>query len=254
LTAQDRIRRLEALLARVAERAALPRPPPGEQAPALEMAPEHVEATAPVMSGGGLDVETAEMLDESALVSDRPPPVEPMEEADSRERLVVAQPVTRDELREDVTEVNAPVTPQSPPEQTMAPDIEVVETTRPPPVEPVEEEEPPASSRRPIVAEPPLEELTFGEAAPPPAPHTPPPESGRQVAAPPVDLDFDGDLTGVRARHEDAPIVILEPRGPLVPHVTRAQPVAGEAAEFAGQARAFEPLTFGELLDATLSI
>jgi hypothetical protein len=65
--------------------------------------------------------------------------------------------------------------------------------------------EPPASSRRPIALESKLEDLAFGDAAPPEAPHTPPPESGRQVASPPaVDLDFDSDFTGVRSRASDS--------------------------------------------------
>jgi hypothetical protein len=153
-----------------------------------------------------------------------------------------------------------------------APELEVGATAEVE-VEEEEVEEPPSSSRRPIALEPPeppLEELAFGDAPPPPAAHTPPPESGRQVAAPPVDLEFDSDSTGVRSRpdevvviHKQAPVAPADPPpprkvappAPLAPEVTRAALDAkGDVASYSGGAPAFKPATFGELLDATLDL
>jgi hypothetical protein len=112
--------------------------------------------------------------------------------------------------------------------------------------------------------EPKLEELAFGEAVPSEEPHAPPPESGRQVAAAPVELDFDAEFTGVRPKDaEPVPPPVepkSEPPAPLLavdasaPELTSAHPVSGPAAVFEGKAPVFQPSTFGELLDATLSL
>jgi hypothetical protein len=129
----------------------------------------------------------------------------------------------------------------------------------------VGDEEPPASSRRPIALEPKLEELAFGEAAPAETvAHTPPPESGRQVAAAPVGLDFDGEFTGVRPREpEDVAVTVLgdvpkaEAEAPvmnLAPEPTAAKLPATAAVTFEGTAPIFKPATFGELIDATLML
>jgi hypothetical protein len=128
-----------------------------------------------------------------------------------------------------------------------------------------EAEEPPASSRRPIALEPKLEELAFGEATPSEKPHAPPPESGRQVAAPPVELDFESEFTGVRprdaeptppapsARKSERPAAMAKPMD-VSPEVTAAHKATEPSAVFEGTAPVFKPATFGELLDATLEL
>jgi hypothetical protein len=116
-----------------------------------------------------------------------------------------------------------------------------------------EEEEPaPSSSRRPVGPEPAekLAQMAFGDESSP-ALHTPPPESGRLPAATP-DLDFDADVTGVRdARKAPPHDVTLE----LVPEVTEARIEArASVADVLGDAQRFAPATFGDLLDASLSL
>jgi hypothetical protein len=145
----------------------------------------------------------------------------------------------------------------------------------------VGEHEPPASSRRPIAVESKLEDLAFGDATAPEAPHTPPPESGRQVASLPVDLDFDGDSTGIRSKEQDdaevtvigtppppppllpAPVeaAVAEPAPPVAsdvvvsaPEVTRAILPDAPVAVFEGSVPVFKPASFGELLEATLAL
>jgi hypothetical protein len=107
-------------------------------------------------------------------------------------------------------------------------------------------EEPPASSRRPIQLQVPDE--AFHDTATPLPPHPVPPESGRQVAAPVA--DFEGDLSGVRsvAAADIAPPVELKAE------VTKPVVATASPAVFHGAVPAFEPATFGELLDATLGL
>lgn len=127
--------------------------------------------------------------------------------------------------------------------------------------------EPPASSRRPIALEPKLEELAFGEGAPSEEPHAPPPESGRQVAALPVELDFETEFTGVRPKDAEPASSPVEKRtdrksqapqavqvDASAPEVTAARHASGPSAVFDGEAPVFKPATFGELLDASLSL
>jgi hypothetical protein len=127
-------------------------------------------------------------------------------------------------------------------------------------------EEPPASSRRAIAeTEPKLEELAFGDAAPAEQPHAPPPESGRQVAAAPVELDFESEFTGVRPRDAEPASAPMEKKSERpaaasaldasAPEVTTArQAPTARAPLFEGTAPTFKPSSFGELLDATLSL
>jgi hypothetical protein len=129
--------------------------------------------------------------------------------------------------------------------------------------------EPPASSRRPIALEPKLEELAFGDAAPTEEPHAPPPESGRQVAAAPVELDFESEFTGVRPRDSEPASAPVERRSErpaaaleaaaaaAADSVETTAPRAADAARapvFTGAAPTFKPSSFGALLDATLSL
>ena len=223
-----------------------------------------------------MEVVTGEIeIDSAALESVPPPRVAPPlpapdSGADSRERLVAAHPARPVDEMTDVQILPPVVLREGERRHEVGTSVDVEE-------EPVEE--PPTSSRRPIALEPPeppLEELAFGDAPPPPAAHTPPPESGRQVAAPPVDLEFDGDSTGVRSRPDEVPVIRKPaeihrpaevalpppvpppkpaPPAPLAPEVTRASLEAkGDMASYSGGAPAFKPATFGDLLDATLKL
>jgi hypothetical protein len=124
-------------------------------------------------------------------------------------------------------------------------------------VEMEEEEAAPSSSRRrvepPVESkEKPLEELAFGTESVPPR-HTPPPESGRLPAAP----EFDQDVTGVRETSSLAsPQVVVAEAVPVSePEVLRPV-IAGDGpvATFVGSPPVATPLTFGDLLDATLGL
>jgi hypothetical protein len=257
---QDRIARLQALLARVTERAQAPRQANGESA----LAPEE-----PATAFAPIDTQALDEPDISVEVASPPPPdVEPLtdeeivedvevvaaettmieveappahEEAHSRERMIAASPAPGLEIEEKEVESSAhtevTVSHSHPVEAAEVEDVE----------------EPPASSRRPIALEPKLEELAFGDAPPPGVTHTPPPESGRQMAVAPGDLEFEGELTGVRPKEPDAAATTGE-RTVASPELTIARAAEGAAAMFKGEAPVFKPLSFGELLDATLSL
>jgi hypothetical protein len=122
-------------------------------------------------------------------------------------------------------------------------------------------EEAPASSRRPVTTPPAerLADLAFGADEQPPR-HTPPPKSGRLPAPP--SAEFDPDVTGVRETSpsplEPAPMPIqaAEPKK-LVPEPARANLVSSadaRVADLIGAAQSFDPATFLELLDASLSL
>jgi hypothetical protein len=259
VSVHERIAKLEAILARVTQRAAAPREAPRDGA-AHALAPTLVDE--PVISSEPitpLDVEVSERTEEAPMV---------VAEVESRERIVAAPEVSAEPRADDAEPIPISVdTGERPvavrgeeasdsPEITVSSESEVIE---------VGEEEPPASSRRPIALEPKLEELAFGEA--PPAEtvaHTPPPESGRQVAAAPVDLDFDGEFTGVRPREpEEVAVTVLgdvpKPKAEapvmnLAPEATAAKLPGTAAVTFEGAAPVFKPATFGDLLDATLML
>jgi hypothetical protein len=214
-------------------------------------------------------------------VSAEPPGVE---ELPSRERMVAAMPVALPGTRvppaqtsehdEETREVERPLTLETGERlaASAAPEVETetegedADTEVPPEVAvSAAADEPPASSRRPIALEPKLEELAFGEAVPSEEPHAPPPESGRQVAAVPVELDFDTEFTGVRPKDSEPASAPVEKRSdrasppPIdadasAPEVTAARHASGTAAVFEGHAPVFKPATFGELLDATLAL
>lgn len=263
MNVRERIARLEAILARVTQRAAAPRETNGDgaaRAAAQTGATPVEEAVVSSEPITPLDVEVSERTEEAPMVV----------EVESRERIVAASELRAEEAVPD----SAPISAEPP--------FPVVAKGERPPAEPLQaeaaegpeitvsvteveeaEEEPPASSRRPIALEPKLEELAFGEAAPvQPPPHTPPPESGRQVAAPAVDLDFDGEFTGVRPREPEAVAVTVLGDAPkpkpaeapmnLSPETTAPKLPGAAAVAFEGAAPVFQPATFGELLDATL--
>jgi hypothetical protein len=154
------------------------------------------------------------------------------ESLDSRERLVVAEP-----LIGAVIEIPPPESLGEAPLDLLA----VVE----------EAEEPPLSSRRAVEPGPEerLEEMAFGAEEPSPPRHTPPPESGRLPAAPPA-IELDADVTGVR----EAPPMVTRARE-LTPESTRAELTPHDAvADIVGEAQRFAPPTFAALLDASLAL
>jgi hypothetical protein len=187
-------------------------------------------------------------------------PVATGENAESRERLIVAAPAP-----EATVELEEPMTPPHTPSQ------EEAKVPPPPPSEvdvvleePVEEA--PISSRRALVAEPQerLAEMAFGAEEPAPR-HTPPPESGRLPAVPTE--DGGNEVTGVRDVREAASLPIVpiaarpaeapEPPAPvaLTPEKIDAHLPAGDAAsQVIAEAQSFAPPTFAALLEASLSL
>jgi hypothetical protein len=127
-----------------------------------------------------------------------------------------------------------------------------------------EDEEAPVSSRRPVAAPPEerLAELAFGSGEPQPPRHTPPPKSGRLPAPP--SLEFDPDVTGVRDAvaisapeddHTQPSAEAGRPPSVLVAQAARPNLAASpRVADVIGEAQAFAPATFLELLEASLSL
>jgi hypothetical protein len=126
-----------------------------------------------------------------------------------------------------------------------------------------EEEEAPVSSRRPVAPpEERLAELAFGSVEPQPPRHTPPPKSGRLPA--PSAGEFDGDVTGVRDAVSiptpDDDVNQPSAQAGRPPSVLLAQPTrpnlasSPRAPDVIGEAQAFAPATFLELLDASLGL
>jgi hypothetical protein len=320
MSAADRIAKLEALLARVTERATAPR---GVHVVAAAPA-QAVEPSTPAPVSVDVEMDSDVVTVEVRQVSEAPVSIDVAsdEEVQSSERVVAAQNLVEAESERRLSAAPHSVVPETheepaaelqqpepvPPPEAVAPEplAEPVPEPEPAPEptpeparepepepEPVREPEPipepPASSRRPIALESNLEELAFGDAVPPEAPHTPPPESGRQIASAPVDLDFDGDFTGVRSRDPgDGDIAVVGTPPPPPPPPAEPEPEAAAAFEppveeiipepvtsavvasgpevtvpilpeaasavFEGSAPAFKPASFGELLEATLSL
>jgi hypothetical protein len=297
------IARLEALLARVRARAAEPRPTAARTAPSAAAATAAPVATkaAPVKAPAA----ATRTSDHPSIVDDdeisewptRPPPAAarpadtdvelaavdgrehgrvvvgaPAEEAadkafESRERLVVAEPIGAEEAVDEPTlERSVPLVASSPavaPEDmASAPEVEAVIEDAAIDEAAIEEavaqeaaaaEESPASSRRPVAPEPEerIAQIAFGAEEPRAPLHTPPPESGRLPAA--AVADFDADVTGVR----DAPAMppAAAHARELAPEVTRAKlPPGDSVAEAIGEAQRFTPGTFVALLDASLAL
>jgi hypothetical protein len=307
VSATDRIAKLEAILARVTERAKEPRGVYAASLRAIESTPApasvevEVEAeeirpvSEPPVSidvSGDDEMQSSERIiaAESLAEADGPSVAAQLEIASEAYAEPAVEPAPRYAPDPEAT----PVEPEASPEPELMSQAASAERTPEPESahepEPaseagpslhapdVGEQEPPASSRRPIAVESKLEDLAFGDATAPEAPHTPPPESGRQIASPPVDLDFDGDSTGIRSKEqEDVEVTVIgtpppppplpapveaavhEPAPPEVvvgaPEVTHAiLPDAPVAVVFAGSAPAFKPASFGELLEATLAL
>lgn len=146
------------------------------------------------------------------------------------------------------------------------------ELSEPPPPPPAANEvvEPePSSSPRPIATEIPDAYSASGEVPR----HTPPPESGKQVAAPSVRPEpalrkssipparvsaAPPPLSGGWREPGRVPPVVAAPVAQsvrLAPESTRgAIPIDANVVAIEGNAAAFKPATFGDLLDATLSL
>jgi hypothetical protein len=198
-----------------------------------------------------MEVEVQATTPESVLAVpvDEGTPPEPL---DSRERLVAAAPAAVE------PPIEMPTAPVAEPEpapivavQEQQPVVELtVEAVEV--VEVVEAEEAPVSSRRPVAPPPEerLDEMAFGAVEPQPMRHTPPPESGRLPAAP--DVEFDGDITGVRNASKSAhPVVVA----PIVPEATIADLApSDEVADVVGAAQAPEPTTFVGVLDQSMAL
>ena len=219
MNTQERIAKLEGILARVTDRAKAPRGvsvqvaevsshvDPAESAtPEVQARDARTSAPAPAPAAPPLtppppsvDVEV-EVVDVKQ-VSEPPISIDVSsdDEVESSERGVSPADEPRGEVAEEPLQSVVPAEVAAEASADFAKEPERVPEPEP---EPEHTPEPPASSRRPIALESKLEDLAFGDVAPPEALHTPPPESGRQVASP-ADLDFDSDFTGVRSKEND---------------------------------------------------
>lgn len=277
MSARETIGKLEALLARVSSRAAEPRPAraavhaaPAPAAPAHAPAP--APAAAPVSAARPITVPPPEAIElpdntEAFELPTRPPPPG-----------VAAPPDVEVELPEPAIELRHEVPAQSDeriavakPVEPLEEEIEVAPAAVD--VEVEVEESAPVSSKRPLGPPPAevLEKKAFGaDEAPEPVIHAPPPESGKLPAVPELTpiveaADYDNqDITGVhhtppgdrrKARADDALAQSGEHHTELVVEATHANVVAkAPVADVVGQANAFKPATFGELLDASLKL
>lgn len=294
MSANDKVAKLEALLARVTSRAAEARP----------------------RSNGGAMAMTPIAAPVAPFVAAPPPAVElrpasiPPSTAKPQQRFSSIPPASRHDVTSydsevdveigteevdvdiDVDDQGMPLESGAQPVAEYTPTPEEA-TEEPPLVQAAANEivEPaPSSSPRPIASEKP--EAFEEESAPR---HTPPPESGKQVAAPSVSpqprkssvpppsleghtliggwrepgipaggaggpgVRVPTPARGIPAEPITATRTSVPPRPsdrPLAADVTRAE-LPGEGARvasFEGAVPAFEPSTFGELLDATLAL
>ena len=283
----DLVAKLETLLARVRTRAAEPRvaavalpvaavspprqPPPPEPIVAVAppppvspvVAPPAPPLAVPVVPSRAPEVQEAEVMvrhtvevsvnevPPEALAAAAPEPSAVAENAESRERLIVAAPLPEPSL-DGPLELDEPIAAQpatmvkAEAESPGSSEVEVVLE------EPVEEA--PVSSRRAVVVEPQerLAEMAFGTEEPAPR-HTPPPESGR-LPAPPEE-DAEADITGVREA-SSLPLSLPQPAArSLSAERATAQLQPNDAvAQVIGAAQSFAPASFLELLDASLAL
>jgi len=252
----------------------LPSPPPPAPAPApvfdLDEPTDELESTqqravpsrsAPMRTEADIVVEVEVQATTRETVVAVPVDEVPPLALDSRERLVAAEPVAP--LAESAP---APEPEPSPilsvqieePVEELVPEL-VPEREHEREPEEVEVEEAPASSRRPVAPPPEerLDEMAFGSVEPEPPRHTPPPESGRLPAA--SEVEFDGDITGVRnasrSAHPPAPAPAPAPVIAIVPEATIADLSASdEVADVVSPAHAPEPVTFVGVLDQSIAL
>lgn len=252
MNVQHRISTLQTLLQRVRVRAALPRVLArsgvstdgaiaiDERAPVAKRAP--VDEVADVTEIGMrplLGVTPSAAKEPESLEALPPLPVEPRVEAppalhlDSRSSEPVLEVVAEEEISGDIADLGD--------EDELA--------------------AAPISSRRPVSVAPRSSESEELE-----RPVTAPPESGRQFAAEQLP-EYEADMTGVRARPDSlpaapqAPPTLVELSEPLTVEdptrrtaVTRVDVAQVAVATMPTRAREFLPVTFGELLDATLAL
>ena len=256
MSANEKIARLEELLARVQERASAPR-----------------------ANGGGAAFVAAP---QGAPIAEPPRPISsfpPETTADLRadeDDVDVEVSTEMVDIDVDVDEMGMPLESGAQPVAAQSPlaDEGATEDSAPAQAAANEIQEPaPSSSPRPIASDKP--EAFEDESAPR---HTPPPESGKQVASPSVSpasleghtliggwrepgLAREAGATGPPVRVPAPPAgASLEPitakRASVVPEVTRTelQGQSAEVATFEGEAPSFKPSTFGELIDATLAL
>jgi hypothetical protein len=283
LTAKERIARLEELLARVQQRASQARPAPVAAAPPrVSEPPAHPSTIPPVTTVDAYaDMDADVDIEVSTEVVDIEVDMDEMGEPLESGAQPVAEVSYAYEADDTIgTETTVAEVPEEP-AVAQAPANEI-------------EEPAPSSSPRPIGSEKPeaFEEDSAPRHTPPPesgkqvaaVPSSPP---ARMSSAPPASLEGHtliggwrepglggpiigqpgaGAPTGVRvpapAAQPPAPLEPVTatrptaPDRPLKPEVTRAELPAGVAkvASFEGAAPAFKPSTFGELLDASLSL
>ena len=282
VTPAQKLERLEAVLARVLLRATSQTPPLTRAAAPEPAAPAGDVVTTPSAPAPAVDAEfewptrpppppEAAIAEEAHLVE---PPIDTS--LDSRERLVAAaeasppaadlgpavdahiEPQTSaDAPAVDVTPSDHPVLEQQSPSE--------LDSERPQDAD-VEIEQPPASSRRPLGPEPEeqIARIAFGSDTEEPPRHTPPPESGRLPSPDESDLraeiDSPGTLDPFEAKTDERPLAArpANPRSPgsrLVVVETRAVlPTDGDVAKVANDASVKEPLSFAELLRASLAL
>jgi hypothetical protein len=251
VSANQTIAKLEALLARVRQRSSEPRhaaPAPVIVQPvAAKLAveddpidldePDHPTIPPPPADEAPAAMAAVDVAVEVDVTLDEPVAAMPVTEAlSSEERLVAVEPAV--ELGH--ASLAEPLSP---------PAAEVEPLAAEPQPEPVDEqvEEPPISSRRPLAPEPEerLADMAFGAVEQRPPLHTPPPESGRLPAAPEVEYAAD-ENTGVHP---------AMPASTVTAEATHAELRGDEnVAAIRGTVRAFQPATFAELLEASLSL
>jgi hypothetical protein len=268
--------KLEALLARVRTRAVEPRIAPVVAVASPAEVGEPVEAIDSSRRGPArteadivVEVEVQATTKESVVAV-------PVEEVaapaalESRERLVAAEP-TSPTAAEPEPEASASAELELEPSPVvtlqidedvdeLVPDLaaqrEVEQTEQTEQAEQLEDvEEAPVSSRRPVAPPPEqrLDEMAFGSVEPAPPRHTPPPESGRLPAAP--EVEFEGDITGVRDAARSAHPAAGASAIAIVPEATLVELTASDqVADVVSPAPAPEPTTFVGVLDQSLAL
>ena len=285
MNTQQKIARLEDLLARIQNHAAEPRSAV-QVAPVMVAHAPAVVASPPAPSLPLVMLEAAEVMTPSLDPITTPPPSNPDYDSDSDvevssevvevdidvdEPMLAAESGVNEliEVRDEEDEELAPNT-QSSTDPPMALDVEE-EVRAATPANEIEEPSP-SSSRRPIASDHPAE--TYDDDSAPR--HTPPPESGKQVtpsiapqpSAPPPSLEghtliggwrepgaggAPNIVTGVTGVRVPAPAPVAA--APLSAEVSKpALPATAHVASIEGTPPAFKPSSFGDLLDASLGL
>jgi hypothetical protein len=267
--------KLEALLARVRTRAEEPRFAPVVAVASPAAVDEPVEAIdssrrGPTRTEADIVVEVeVQATTQETVVAVPVEEVSAPAALESRERLVVAEPASPPGAEPEVA-ASAELEPSPvvtlPIDEAvdelvpdLAPEREVEQAEQTEQDEQNEQdehvEEAPVSSRRPVAPPPEqrLDEMAFGSVEPAPPRHTPPPESGRLPAAP--EVEFEGDITGVRDAARSAHPAAVAPTIAIVPEATLAELApSDQVADVVSPAPAPEPTTFVGVLDQSLAL